>query len=162
MGKELSNSTLITSKTDLKGKVVYCNKDFIQYSGYKEWEIFGKPHSIVRHSDMPRAVFKLLWDYVQRGEEIFAFVKNKTKSGGHYWVFANVTPSFDTNNQIVGYYSVRRKPNAKAVEKIAEVYREMKNAESQSLEVSLAVLHKILDESKMNYNQLVLAMQDKA
>ena len=162
LGKELKNSTLITSKTDLKGTVVYCNKDFIQYSGYKEEEIFGKPHSIVRHSDMPRAVFKLLWDYVQRGEEIFAFVKNKTKSGGHYWVFANVTPSFDTNNQIVGYYSVRRKPNAKAVEKIAGVYREMKNAESQSMEASLAVLHKILDKSKMDYNQLILTMQDKA
>ena len=73
LGKELSNSTLITSKTDLKGKVVYCNKDFIQYSGYKEEEIFGKPHSVVRHSDMPRAVFKLLWDYVQRGEGDLCF-----------------------------------------------------------------------------------------
>ena len=77
-------------------------------------------------------------------------------------MFANVTPSFDTNNQIVGYYSVRRKPNAKAVEKIAGVYREMKNAESQSMEASLAVLHKILDKSKMDYNQLILTMQDKA
>ncbi len=89
-------------------------------------------------------------------------MKNKTKSGGHYWVFANVTPSFDSHNRIVGYYSVRRKPNIKAVEKIAEIYREMKNAESQSMEASLAVLHKILDESKMNYNQLILTMQDKA
>lgn len=159
LGRTLSDHTLITSKTDLSGKIVYCNKDFVQYSGFSEAEIFGKPHNIVRHSDMPRAVFKLLWDYVKHGKEIFAFVKNKTKDGGHYWVFANVTPSIDANHQIVGYYSVRRKPHIGAIEKIADLYAQMKLAEKQSIQASEELLKSVLTQNKMSYNQLILSMQ---
>ena len=160
LGVELSANALITSKTDLSGKIVYINSDFVKYSGFSEREVFGKPHNIVRHGDMPRAVFKLLWSYVKSGKEVFAFVKNKTKDGGHYWVFANVTPSYDMAQNIVGFYSVRRQANPKAIAQIARIYAQMKEAESRSVGESEAVLGAILQESKMSYNQLILAMQN--
>lgn len=81
----------IVSKTDLKGNITYANDLFIEISGYTEKELIGAPHNILRHKDMPRAVFKLLWDKIQKGEEIFAYVKNRAKSGKYYWVHAYVT-----------------------------------------------------------------------
>ena len=81
---KLKDDTLITSKTDLKGIVTYCNKDFLTYSGFSEREILGKPHNIVRHNHMPKAVFKFLWQEIAKGDEFFAFVKNKSKNGGFF------------------------------------------------------------------------------
>ncbi|WP_297447671.1 PAS domain-containing protein [uncultured Campylobacter sp.] len=150
----------MTSKTDLKGKIVYANDDFLTYAGYKMDEILYKPHNIVRHEDMPRAVFKFLWDYMKRGEEIFAFVKNKTKSGDYYWVFANVTPSFDVNNQIIGYYSVRRKPNAKALEQIKPLYRELLKFEQMGLDRDVEFLRDFCKNSHKSYNELIFSLQE--
>ncbi|MCR2099045.1 bipartate energy taxis response protein CetB [Campylobacter upsaliensis] len=162
MAKEifLEKDCLITSKTDLKGKIVYANDDFLTYAGYKMDEILYKPHNIVRHEDMPRAVFKFLWDYMKRGEEIFAFVKNKTKSGDYYWVFANVTPSFDVNNQIIGYYSVRRKPNAKALEQIKPLYWELLKFEQMGLDRDVEFLRDFCKNSHKSYNELIFSLQE--
>jgi len=85
----------IVSKTDLTGRITYGNRIFIEFSGYSEAELLGAQHNIIRHPDMPRAVFNLLWDTIAQGNEIFAYVKNMSKDGGFYWVFANVTPSYD-------------------------------------------------------------------
>ncbi len=96
----------IVSKTDLTGRITYGNRIFMEYSGYSERELIGTQHNIIRHPDMPRAVFQLLWDTLAKEQEIFAYVKNMSKDGGFYWVFANVTPSYDQNGNVVGYYSV--------------------------------------------------------
>ncbi|EAI5397243.1 PAS domain-containing protein [Campylobacter upsaliensis] len=162
MAKEifLEKDCLITSKTDLKGKIVYANDDFLTYAGYKMDEILYKPHNIVRHEDMPRTVFKFLWDYMKRGEEIFAFVKNKTKNDDYYWVFANVTPSFDVNNQIIGYYSVRRKPNAKALEQIKPLYQELLKCEQMSLDRGVEFLRDFCKNSHKSYNELIFSLQE--
>ena len=71
---EMKEEDFIVSKTDLKGRITYTNKIFMKMAGYTEKELLGKPHNIIRHEDMPKAVFKLLWDMVQGKEEIFAFV----------------------------------------------------------------------------------------
>ena len=83
---------LIVSKTDAQGRITYCNDVFIRISGYTERELLGAPHSLIRHPDMPRAVFKLLWDTIASGEECFAYVVNRAKSGDHYLVRAHLTP----------------------------------------------------------------------
>jgi PAS domain S-box-containing protein len=98
---------LIVSKTDLKGIITYANRTFLSVAGYTEQEILGKPHSIIRHPDMPRCVFKLLWDTIESGNEIFAYVKNMAKNGDHYWVFAHVTPTLDAHGNIIGYHANR-------------------------------------------------------
>jgi PAS domain S-box-containing protein len=82
MLKEMQENDFIVSKTDLKGHITYVNKIFMEMAEYTEAELLGKPHSIVRHEEMPKAVFKLLWDMIKNKNEIFAFVINKTKKRG--------------------------------------------------------------------------------
>ena len=105
--RNVPDNELIVSKTDLKGKITYCNDIFIQLSGYRENELLGKAHNIVRHGDMPRIIFKLLWENIQNGREIVAYVKNLAKDGAYYWVIAYVSPSFNEKGEIIGYHSVR-------------------------------------------------------
>ena len=76
---------IIVSKTDLTGKITYANDMFLRIAGYKEVEVLGQPHSLIRHPDMPRSIFKLLWDTISAGGEIFAYVMNRCKNGDHYW-----------------------------------------------------------------------------
>ncbi len=160
MIKEIKADDFIVSKTDLKGRLTYVNKIFIEMGEYSEEELLGKPHSIVRHPSMPKVIFKLLWEFVQKGDEIFAFVVNKTKNGNDYWVFANVTPSLDERGSTVGYYSVRRKPNAAALEFIKPLYSKMLDAErSGGVEASTRMLTDILNEKGVDYNEFIISLQ---
>lgn len=120
---------IIVSKTDPRGRITYANQVFLRIAGYAEHEVLGMPHSLVRHPDMPRCVFKLLWDTIEAGQEIFAYVKNMAKSGDHYWVFAHVTPTFDGQGRIVGYHSNRRCPERAAIAAIAPLYEALKDEE---------------------------------
>ena len=106
--RHFSADDVIVSKTDLKGRITYANRTFLDVSGYEEEELLGQPHSLIRHPHMPRAVFALLWDYLHAGREIFAYVLNRAKGGDHYWVLAHVTPSHDPAGNVVGYHSNRR------------------------------------------------------
>ena len=160
MLKQMKENDFIVSKTDLKGRLTYVNKIFIEMGEYKEEELLGKPHSIVRHPDMPKTVFKLLWDLVQSDDEIFAFVVNKTKNGNDYWVFANVTPSKNANGKTVGYFSVRRKPNPEALEVIKPLYTKMVAAEkSGGIEASKKILTDLLNEKGVDYNEFIISLQ---
>lgn len=153
----------IVSKTDLKGRITYGNRIFIEFSGYTEEELLGAPHNIIRHPDMPRAVFKLLWDTIASGKECFAYVKNMSKDGGFYWVFTHVTPDFGPSGNIVGYTSVRRCPSRQAVEKIAPVYQQMVAAEKSAgardaIGASTQVLVDLLTKTGMSYDELVFSL----
>lgn len=127
-GREIffDDDEIIVSKTNLKGHITYCNDVFLRVAGYTEKELLGQPHSVIRHPDMPRCVFKLLWDTIEAGREIFAYVVNRTKNGDHYWVLAHVTPSRDRHGQVVGYHSARRVPDRDVVdEQIVPLYRSL-------------------------------------
>jgi len=149
----------IVSKTDLKGRITYGNELFIKISGHSEEELIGAPHSILRHPDMPKAVFKLLWDTISKGEEIFAFVNNIAKNGDNYWVQAQVTPSYDDNGKIIAYHSVRRKPKRESVELISKIYAEMLRIEKASgVDASFAYLANILKSKGVSYDELILSL----
>ncbi|MFY4690488.1 PAS domain-containing protein [Campylobacter jejuni] len=157
----LSENALITSKTDLKGNIIYANNDFLKYAGYKANEILYKPHNIIRHEDMPRTVFKCLWDCIQQGHEIFAFVKNKAKNGSFYWVFANVSASFDDSGNIINYYSVRRAPNRKSIPIIEDIYKILLEKEQKlDINVGVSALMDIVKSYKMTYNELIFNLQE--
>jgi len=161
--KVMRENDFIVSKTDLKGRITYCNRIFIEFSGYSEEELLGSQHNIVRHPDMPRAVFKLLWDSIQAGRECNAYVKNLARDGSFYWVFANVTPSLDGNGNLTGYLSVRRKPKASGVKTAADLYRAMLDAETRAgardaIAASTKILTDLLAEKGMSYDELVLAI----
>jgi PAS domain S-box-containing protein len=161
MQKEMNEEDFIVSKTDTKGRITYTNKIFMEMAEYTEAELLGKPHSIVRHPDMPKAVFQYLWNTIEKKEEVFAFVINKTKNGDSYWVYANVTASLDANGNIIGYYSVRRKPNPKALEIIIPLYKKMLDVEkSNGIDASFKVLTDILEEKGVSYDEFIIAIQE--
>lgn len=122
---------VIVSKTDLKGIITYANGVFLRVSGYEEEELLGRPHNIIRHPEMPRCVFKLLWDKLAAREEVFAYVVNLAKNGDHYWVFAHVTPSINPLGNVVGYHSNRRVPSRESIAKIQPLYRELLEEEAR-------------------------------
>ena len=160
----MKDGDLIVSKTDIKGRITYGNRAFNEYSGFTEKELTGVQHNIMRHPEMPRAVFKLLWDHIQAGQEVFAFVKNMRKDGAYYWVFANVTPSYDVQNNLLGYFSVRRKPNPKAIQKIAPFYRHMlkieqSNGANEGMAAATQYLLGALADLQVSYDDFVLSLQ---
>lgn len=116
---------VIVSKTDLKGRIIYANEVFRRVAGFGEGELLGQPHSLIRHPHMPRCVFKLLWDTIGSGREIFAYVVNRARNGDHYWVFAHVTPTFDAGGTIISYHSNRRSPRRAAVDAAAGLYAKL-------------------------------------
>lgn len=156
----IDKEDFIVSKTDRNGKIIYCNKIFIKLSGYEEKELLGSAHSCIRHPDMPKIIFKLLWDRIQKKEEIFAYVKNLSKDGSFYWVFANVTATLDENNNIRDFHSVRRKPSQKAMQVIPNLYKELLDAEKRGgMDASYKELNKILDKKGATYDDFILSLQ---
>ncbi len=131
---ELSENTLIVSKTDLKGRITYVNKDFLDISGFAESELIGEPHNIVRHPDMPPEAFADLWNTLKEGRPWTGYVKNRAKSGDHYWVLTNTAPIWE-GGQVTGYLSVRRKPGREAVEAHEKVYRLFREKRQGSLKI---------------------------
>jgi hypothetical protein len=113
---------------------------------------------------MPRAVFKLLWDTIQSKQEISAYVKNLAKDGSFYWVFANVTPSFDPHGNLIGYYSVRRKPRPEAIQAVDGLYRAMLEAERRAgdgqagMKASTAILHQLLEQKGVSYEEFIFGL----
>lgn len=124
----LNDKSFLVSQTDEKGIIKFANDEFCQYSEYSLEELIGKPHSMVRHPDMPKGAFADLWKTVQSGDRWRGFVKNSTKSGKYYWVFATVFP-FLSSDGSRGYLSCRRKASRKEIEKYTLIYEEMKKGE---------------------------------
>lgn len=121
---------IIVSKTDTRGVITYANEVFVRVSAYPEGELVGRPHNLIRHPDMPRCVFRLLWETIRAGEEIFAYLLNRAKTGDHFWVLAHVTPTFDAAGRIVGYHSNRRSPAGAAVARVWPLYQKLLAAEA--------------------------------
>jgi len=153
----------IISKTDLKGRIAYCNRIFVEFSGYTEAELLGAQHNIIRHPDMPRGVFKFLWDTLESKKECFAYVKNMSKDGGFYWVIANITPNLNDHGQPEGYFSARRKPSQAGVATLSEVYRLMLDEERRAgpkdaCAASLNVLTSLLNQKGLSYEEFILSL----
>ncbi len=165
-GKELTfgEDEVIVSKTDLKGRITYGNEVFLRIAGYPESEIVGAPHSILRHPWMPRCVFKLLWDKIEAGDEIFAYVVNMAKGGDHYWVFAHVTPTFGADGKIVGYHSNRRRPSASQIGSAASLYRTLLEIEQRAPDRKIGMaesseyLDSVLKSKGVSYDEFVFAV----
>lgn len=154
---------IIVSKTDTTGRITYVNRCFMRIANYAEDEVLSKQHNIVRHPDMPRGAFKLLWDTLAEGREFFGYVKNLTADGDYYWVFANITHDLDANGKVVGYFSVRRKPRAEALAVIQPIYQEMLAAErkegpARAPDASVALLKDKLKALGTTYEKFILSL----
>ena len=165
-GREVSfgEDEMIVSKTDLQGRITYCNDVFARVARYSERRIIGAPHSIIRHPHMPRALFKLLWGTIHAEREIFAYVLNMDSAGDGYWVLAHVTPSITEDGTVTGYHSNRRKPRAEAVEKVRGLYQQLLAIEEapasrkDGLVASSEALAARLAKEGMSYDRFVLSL----
>lgn len=146
----------IVSKTDLTGKITYCNRGFMQIVGMSYKQLIGKNHHIIRHPDMPKTAFHNLWKTLKSGNEWFGFVKNITSSGGFYWVFANVTIDKQGDEEI-GYYSVRRPAPRGAISVIEKLYAELNKIEvAQGIDASNRYLEDLLAQQSLSYRDFVV------
>lgn len=151
---------IIVSKTDPQGRITYANDVFVRVSGFELDELLGQPHSVIRHPDMPRAVFQRLWDTIREGDEIFAYVKNLATDGSYYWVLAHVTPS-QRDGRTVGYHSNRRLPAPAAVREVEELYDVLLREErrhgtgNQAVAASGALLTSTLEKRGVSYDEFV-------
>lgn len=123
---QLDPKRYIVSETDAKGKITYTNDYFMEVSGYTQEELIGQPHSIVRHPDMPKVVFKLLWETIKQGKNINAVVKNLAKDGRYYWIFTEFEIRKDTDTgEIIGYHASRKTISKHVIEIIADLYAKL-------------------------------------
>jgi PAS domain S-box-containing protein len=144
----------IVSETDAKGKITYVNDYFMEVSGYSEEELIGKPHSIVRHPDMPKVVFKLLWETIKQGKNINAVVKNLAKDGRYYWIFTEfeIRKNTDTG-EIIGYHASRKTISKHVIEIIAELYAKLLEIEkTEGVDASEKYLISFLKEKGNDMN----------
>ncbi len=126
----LDEYAFLVSETDAKGIIKFANDDFCKIAEYTLEELVGNPHNMVRHQDMPRKAFKSLWETVQKGEIWTGYVKNATKTGGYYWVFATVYP-FESCDGSKGYLSCRRKPSVEEINQAEALYAQWNKEEGR-------------------------------
>ena len=152
----LNSKKIIVSKTDKYGKIQYVNEYFCEISGYEEDEILGAPHSILRHPDMPQAIFYLMWQSIQSGNNITAVVKNLAKSGEYYWVSTDFEIMRKSDGDIEGYIAYRRPASNMAVSGVEELYERLLRIEKKSgIEQSLLYLQGFLDVRHVTYHELM-------
>lgn len=163
VGRSIGREEVIVSKTDPKGIITYANGVFCRIAGYELHELIGAPHNLIRHPDMPRCVFKFLWDRISAGHEVFALVKNMARNGDYYWVLAHVTPTYDSSGQIVGYHSNRRWPDPTSIAAVEPIYRqlcEIENAHEprEGIEKSMQAMIGLLDSNKVTYDEFIFSI----
>ncbi len=163
--RTFDKNEIIVSKTDLKGRMTYVNRVFMQLADYDEKDLIGMPHSMIRHPEMPRSVFKLLWDTIEAKKEIFAYVVNRSKNGDHYWVFAHVTPSFDGMGNVNGYHSNRRVPDRRVLnDTIIPLYKKLLAEEDrhanrkEGMNSAYGMLVNLLKEKGVGYDELIFSL----
>jgi PAS domain S-box-containing protein len=151
-----SKKKFIVSKTDIKGNILFINKNFSDISGYTEDEIIGESHNVLRHPDMPRSIFFLIWNSLLAGREVSGVVKNLAKSGEYYWVIADFSIKRDNYGKIQSFTAFRRSAPNQVIEQIEELYETMLNIEKKhGMEGALSYLESYLEEQGMSYDEFL-------
>ena len=151
-----SKKKFIVSKTDINGNITFINKNFCEISGYTEEELIGMPHNILRHSDMPRAIFYLVWNSLLRGEPVSGVIKNLAKSGEYYWVIADFDIKKDVSGEIKSFTAFRRAAPNQVIDTMEELYETMLKIEKKrGMEGSLSYLEAFLEDQDMSYDEFL-------
>ena len=153
---QLDKDKVLLSITDTRGVITYCNEDFVETSGYDEWELAGSAHNIIRHPDMPRVVFKLMWQRIQNKDNIIAIVKNLAKSGKYYWVMTDFTIKEDQHGNIIGYKAYRKPAPRKAIKAVTPLYKKLRKIEeTKGMEIAEEFLIGFLDGKETTYDDFI-------
>ena len=155
----INSKEFIVSKTDEDGNILYANEFFTKVTGYTQSEVVGQPHNILRHPDMPKAIFFLMWQRIRSGKNITALVKNLAKSGKYYWVTTDFEIQKDTATGSVNYIAFRRLAPRKAIQIITPLYETLLDIEKKhGLEASLMHLQGYLDERHMDFDEFMASI----
>ena len=161
---EVKDVDIVVSKSNENGDIAYANQIFVKLSGYAQSELLDKPHSILRHPDMPSVIFKFLWQELKAGNDVFAFVKNLAKDGKYYWTLANVRVAKNPDGSLRNYISTRRKMSEKAKKTIIPLYTALLEKEkSDGVDASWQLLNDILVKngaSMQTFNDLMKKIQN--
>jgi len=154
---KLNPKRYIVSKTDAKGIIEYGNDYFVEISGYSEAELIGKPHSIVRHPDMPKVLFKMMWDRINRAQNIMAVVKNLAKDGSYYWVVTEFEPKVDPiTNEILSHTAFRKAAPQNAIDTMAPLYQKLIEIEKEGgVEASEKYLRGFFEDKGTTYDAFI-------
>jgi len=162
---EVKSIDIIVSKGDEEGNIKYANPVFFKLAGYTQNELLDKPHSIIRHPDMPKIIFKHLWQNLKAGKDVKTFVKNLSKDGGYYWVFAYIRVANNPDGSFRNYVSTRRNMSSNTKSIIDSLYKSLVKAESLGgVEESQKVLETFLEEnggSLDSFNDIMQKLQNK-
>ncbi|MFO7582855.1 PAS domain-containing protein [Guyparkeria sp.] len=149
--RELLESEIISTRTDERGVIKFINPVFTQVTGYSREDALGKPHNLIRHPDVPRAVYYLLWDQIrEKRDRFFAVTKNVCKNGDHYWTIGYFQPEIGANGEITGFRSTRHGLHEPKLKKeFDQVYRqvreeELKHPRPKQIEAGLEALNRWL------------------
>jgi PAS domain S-box-containing protein len=150
-------SRVIMSKTDHRGIIEYANEVFVDLCGYEDYELMGQPHSIIRHPDMPKVLFKVLWENLKQGVNFHAVVKNLAKSGRYYWVVTDFESAKNENGEITNYFGRRRAvPQEIITNHIEPLYKKLLQIEKASgVEYSEKYLIGFLEEKNRSYVEYI-------
>jgi PAS domain S-box-containing protein len=156
---EVKPVDIVVSKADKEGDIEYANPIFYKLSGYNKKELTHAPHSILRHPEMPKALFKYLWSELKKGNEVYAFVKNMTKDGSFYWVFAYIRGAFNADGTLRNYVSTRKTMSQNARSVIEPLYKKLLDIESSNgVDESEKELVSILNGK--DFNSVMIKIQD--
>ncbi|WP_225889757.1 PAS domain-containing protein [Indioceanicola profundi] len=163
--RRFGDDEVIVSKTDTGGRIAYANRIFLRIADLSERDTIGKPHNLIRHPHMPRSIFRLLWDTIGSGREMFAYILNRAAGGDHYWVLAHVTPSFDADGKVLGHHSNRRTADPRVIrEIIAPLYKAMLEEERKhtrqkdGMEAGQALLTGMLKDKGLSYDRFIFSL----
>ncbi len=154
---KLNPKRYIVSKTDPKGVIEYGNDYFVEISGYSEGELMGQPHSIIRHPDMPKIVFKMVWDRINKAQNIIAIVKNLAKDGNFYWIVTEFEAKVDPiTNNIISHTAFKKAAPKNAVKIIEPVYTKLLEIEEKGeIEASEKYFRGFLEDKGMTYDEYI-------
>lgn len=149
-------SKTIMSKTNAKGIIEYANDYFVELSGYEEYELMGKSHNIVRHPDMPKTIFKIMWENLKDGKNVHTLIKNLTKEGKYYWVLTHFEFKTNVHNEIMSYYSRRKAIPKNLITRVEELYKIVKIIEeTKGADLAYSYLKGLLEEKNYTFNELI-------
>jgi PAS domain S-box-containing protein len=145
------------SKTDPQGIIKYCNDYFIKINGYEKDELIGSPHNIIRHPDMPKVIFKLLWDRLRKRKKLYTLVKNLTKNGNYYWVMTQFdTKTKNKTKEPIEYIAYRKAAPKQAIIQIEQLYKKLVEIEKErGIKGSEKYLRGFLEEREQTYDEFI-------
>ena len=153
----------LVSKTDKVGTIKYANEAFVNVSGYEEYELVGQAHNIIRHPEMPKVIFKLLWKNLLNGKDFHAIVKNMAKNGRYYWVITRFEIFKDDKGEMTGFMGRRKSVPTEVSDKIEELYKKLKQIEDSSgIDSAEDYLTGYLEDQKKTYEEYISEILNSA